>query len=245
MRDGVTVRTERPADLAAIRAVNEAAFPAGAEAGLVDALRAAGAFAEGGSLVAERGDEVVGHLLLSVARLDTGPSVLALAPMAVLPAHQRSGVGSTLVREGLARAARTGHPLVVVAGHPKYYSRFGFRPARERGIEPPFDVPDPAWMIAPLPRYGPAVRGDGGLPAGVRRGRLSHRGGGSRPGPLRLRPHQARRRRDRAQDLGRRARARSDHALSRGRPRGRRGHRGRRAEQRQADAQMTPDWWTD
>ena len=102
MRDGVTVRTERPADLAAIRAVNEAAFPTGAEAGLVDALRDAGAFAEGGSLVAECGDEVVGHLLLSVARLDTGPSVLALAPMAVLPAHQRSGVGSALVREGLA-----------------------------------------------------------------------------------------------------------------------------------------------
>jgi predicted N-acetyltransferase YhbS len=159
MADGVTVRTERPDDVAAIRAVNEAAFPTAAEAGLVDALRAAGAVADGGSLVAERDGAVVGHLLLSVARLDHGPPVLALAPMAVLPAHQRTGVGGALVREALARAARTEHPLVVVVGHPGYYPRFGFRPAREHGIEPPFDLPGEAWMIAPLPRYDPALRG--------------------------------------------------------------------------------------
>jgi putative acetyltransferase len=123
----VTVRAETPEDLEAIREVNRQAFGSEDEARLVDALR------DGGyarlSLVAEGGGRVVGHILFSDLPIVTQAGAvhaLALAPMAVLPARQRQGVGSRLVREGLRACADAGHRVVVVVGHPDYYPRFGF-----------------------------------------------------------------------------------------------------------------------
>jgi len=130
--------------------VHEASFETPAEAGLVDELRGTGAWIPALSLVAADGDTVIGHLLLSVARLDPDGEVLALAPMAVLPGCQRAGVGGALVRAGLARAARTNYPLVVVLGHPDYYPQFGFTSARAQGILAPYDVPDAAWLALAL-----------------------------------------------------------------------------------------------
>lgn len=154
MRDagatGLTIRPEADHDRDAIRRVHEAAFATPAEADLVDELRGTDAWIPGLSLVAADGDDVVGHLLMSVARLDRGGEVLALAPIAVLPGRQGTGVGGALVREGLARAASTGHRLVVVLGHPEYYPRFGFTSARAQGILAPFEVSDAAWMSLTL-----------------------------------------------------------------------------------------------
>ncbi len=156
----VTIRAERPEDRDGVRRVGERAFGAdGPEAGLVDALRTDGAHVPDLCLVAVDGGEVVGHVFHSRARLSSGHDVLALAPMAVVPDRQREGVGSRLVREGLRLAAQTDFPLVVVLGHPGYYPRFGFEPARELGIVAPFDVPAEAWMALRLPAHRPQVRG--------------------------------------------------------------------------------------
>jgi len=57
------IRPERDDDIAAIRAVNEAAFESSAEAALVDSLRASGSPTL--SLVAEESGAVVGHVLFS------------------------------------------------------------------------------------------------------------------------------------------------------------------------------------
>src|SRR5688500_19241208 len=84
---------------------------------------------------------LVGHIAFSRARLAFGPQVLALAPMAVLPEHQRQGAGSALISDALRRAAETHFPLVVVVGHAEYYPRFGFEPAGALGITAPFEVP--------------------------------------------------------------------------------------------------------
>jgi predicted N-acetyltransferase YhbS len=154
-----TVRPERPADAAAIRRVHEAAFGQPAEADLVDALRAAGDLVGELCLVAERGGAVVGHIAFSRARLESGDEVLALAPVGVLPAHQGTGAGSALNREGLERAARTEFPLVVVLGHAGYYPRFGFGPASALGVIAPFAVPAENWMALRLPAYRPSARG--------------------------------------------------------------------------------------
>jgi putative acetyltransferase len=131
------IRSECDDDRAAVRAVELAAFGQDAEADIVDALRDDPAWAL--SLVAEVDGEIVGHLLLS--RGSRG--VMTLGPLAVHPSHQRRGIGSALMREGLARIDGP----VVLLGHPDYYTRFGFVPAFPLGVTNQWGIEGPEWMI--------------------------------------------------------------------------------------------------
>jgi putative acetyltransferase len=159
----VTIRPETAADRGAIWEVNERAFGRPNEADLVDALRASDAFLPELSLVAEHDGALVGHILFSRARVDAdaGDGLLVLGPIAVRPELQRRGIGGRLIREGLARAAADGHRGVVLIGHPEYYPRFGFLPARQSGLESPYPVSDEAFMALAL-RPG-ALEGTRGL----------------------------------------------------------------------------------
>ena len=130
--------------------MNLAAFDTSLEADLVDALRRR---AKGvASLVAENDGEILGHIMFSRASLVGEPdaSLAALAPMAVIPALQRQGIGSLLVRSGLEECRELGHEAVVVVGHPTYYPRFGFAPASQFGIRCEYDVPPQAFMVFEL-----------------------------------------------------------------------------------------------
>lgn len=164
------IRPESPADVGAVRALNEAAFESREEADVVDALRAsANGFL---SLVASEGDTVVGQVTFSCVSLD-GDFELGLSglgPMAVLPSRQREGIGTRLIHAGLDRCASLGCPAVVVVGHADYYPRFGFVRASEFGLRCEFEVPDDVFMareISPgaleghvgLIRYHPAFGG--------------------------------------------------------------------------------------
>jgi putative acetyltransferase len=86
---------------------------------------------------------------------------MALAPMSVVPDWQRRGVGSALVRAGLAACRAAGHTVVIVVGHPAYYPRFGVVRALPLGLtsDPPF--PDEAFMVAEL--TSGALRGRRGI----------------------------------------------------------------------------------
>lgn len=120
----------------------------------MDELRKAGRTI---SFVAEQDGAVVGHILFSPIQVESVP-VLALAPMAVMPKFQRRGIGSQLVRAGIEECRKGKHRAIVVVGHPEYYPRFGFRPARSRGILSPFPVKDGAFMVLEL-APGPPLRG--------------------------------------------------------------------------------------
>jgi putative acetyltransferase len=132
---------------------------------LVDNLRASNAFIPELSLVAVAPDmRIVGHLMITWVDLvddATGASrpVLSIAPLAVLPEDQRRGVGGALMHAGIAAAEGRGEPLVVLLGHPWYYPRFGFEPARQFGIEPPLPVRDEVWMVRRLAAWEPSIRG--------------------------------------------------------------------------------------
>jgi putative acetyltransferase len=125
------VRPEGARDIAAIRAVHVASFPSDAEARLVELLRDARHLMV--SLVAESGGEVVGHVAFSPV-CASGATGVGLAPIAVLPEWQGQRIASELVVAGLQACASLGSGWAVVLGNPGYYSRFGFRPAREFGL---------------------------------------------------------------------------------------------------------------
>ena len=131
------LRDEQPADRAAIWAVVHAAFGSAGEADLVDRLREDGDAVV--SLVAVEGEAIVGHVLLS--RMQAPFKALGLAPVSVRPDRQRSGVGSALVREGLARARADGWEAVFVLGEAAYYGRFGFDAETARGFASPYAGP--------------------------------------------------------------------------------------------------------
>jgi putative acetyltransferase len=144
------VRPELSADVLAVHELNRAAFGGADEAQIVDALR--GAVAPLVSLVAESDGTVAGHILFSPVTLAAAPHplVMGLAPMAVRPGHQRSGVGSALVRAGLDACRAVRAVAVVLVGHPTYYPRFGFVPASRFGLSCEYDVPDDVFMALEL-----------------------------------------------------------------------------------------------
>lgn len=152
MAASANIREERPADRAAIHAVNAAAFETDAEARLVDALRAGGGLLL--SLVAELGGELVGHIAFSPVTVTRPDGSLAagvgLAPMAVVPRLQRAGIGGRLIAEGLRRLREAGHRLCVVVGHPAYYPRHGFVPAGPLGLAWDRPVPDDVFLVQAL-----------------------------------------------------------------------------------------------
>ncbi|MDX3638909.1 N-acetyltransferase [Streptomyces sp. MB09-02B] len=146
-----TTRPETSADREGVYGVNAAAFETDAEAGLVDALREdPGAWLPGMSYVAEAPDgTIAAYALITRCHVDEAPA-LALAPVAVLPDHQRQGAGAAVVRAVLEAARARGERLVLVLGHPGYYPRFGFVRASEYAIRPAFEVPDEAMMALVL-----------------------------------------------------------------------------------------------
>ncbi len=133
------IRDETPADLDAIREVHRLAFGGEREVGLVDRLRADGLVVA--SLVAVEAGAVVGHVLFSPLPITTDHGVVAaaaLAPLAVVPARQRQGIGSALVRRGLEVCCERGRAAVIVLGHPAYYPRFGFSAELARAVRAPY-----------------------------------------------------------------------------------------------------------
>jgi putative acetyltransferase len=143
--------TESIDERVTIKAVNEAAFGGSDEADLVDRLRSDDHALL--SLVAELESVIVAHIMFSRMWINTSSKLVpavALAPVAVLPAHQRKGIGSLLIRHGLELLRGRGESIVIVVGHPAYYPRFGFSTDRAKALKSPF--PREAFMVMELHR---------------------------------------------------------------------------------------------
>lgn len=132
-REVVVVEGPGP-HVAAVAGLIAAAFEGEAEARLVEALRADGAVV--GELVALAQGKPVGHVMFS-ALVCAPPDrrLAALAPVAVLPERQRTGIGGMLIRAGLDLCRQRGIDAVTVLGDPAYYRRFGFAQETARNLE--------------------------------------------------------------------------------------------------------------
>ena len=133
------IRNERGADIEAIAAITKAAFATEphshqTEQFIIAALRAAGALSV--SLVAEADGRVVGHVAFSRVEISDGTTGwYGLGPVSVTPELQRRGIGSALIRAGLAALQKLGARGCALVGNPAYYERFGFRQSMELKLD--------------------------------------------------------------------------------------------------------------
>ncbi|MEX0322003.1 MAG: GNAT family N-acetyltransferase [Puniceicoccaceae bacterium] len=109
------------------------------------------------SLVAEEEGEIVGNIIFTKVTIDGAHREIdaqLLAPLAVLPTHQKSGVGGKLIRAGSQMLEEAGTELVFVLGHPEYYPKHGYdKVAIREGFDAPYPIPEEyheAWMVQQL-----------------------------------------------------------------------------------------------
>jgi putative acetyltransferase len=147
------IRREQSTDGPGVRRVLEAAFPTAAEADLAERLRRSGKAVI--ALVAEDEGSIVGYVVFSPLAIEplAGTVGLGLGPVAVLPDHEKHGVGRRLVQNGLAACRKWGAGFVSVLGDPEYYGRFGFESAREHGLRNEFAADD-HFMVFELKSHG-------------------------------------------------------------------------------------------
>jgi putative acetyltransferase len=103
----------------------------------------------------------LGHVISSYVDLVPGSRrVLQVGPLAVVPSHQRRGIGTALMEETVRLADERGEPLLLIEGSPEYYGRFGFTRADEHGIEMPPESRAPQFfMLRQLDAYDSSLRG--------------------------------------------------------------------------------------
>ncbi|MGB3470181.1 MAG: N-acetyltransferase [Erythrobacter sp.] len=155
----ITIRPEAAGDEKTIFDLTKAAFrdmpfSEGDEQHLINALRRDGDLAL--SLVAEDATRIVGHIAFSPVQIEDGTTGwFDLGPVSVWPELHHRGIGSALIRRGIADLRARGAKGIALVGNPEYYGRFGFR------HEPQLLFPGPE------ARYFQCLVLEGDLPSGV------------------------------------------------------------------------------
>jgi len=126
-------RTEKPSDSFDIENLLDESFGDDREAKTSYRFREGVAPVADLCIVAEQEGRLVGTIRYWPVRLG-GQEVLLLGPVAVSADLRGAGIGAALIRSSLGRAFREGWRLVVLAGDPNYYQRFGFDLAHKVGI---------------------------------------------------------------------------------------------------------------
>jgi putative acetyltransferase len=135
----VGFRSYTSADAIGVASVVAAAFGGNGEVKLIETLRRDGEMVC--EFVAATPSEIVGHVAFSRLQMRKDGATLratALAPLAVAPKIQRSGIGQALTRLALDELRAIPEDVVLVLGHPKYYRRFGFSSLLARALEAPY-----------------------------------------------------------------------------------------------------------
>lgn len=101
------------------------------------------------SLIAEVDNQVMGYVSYSPIFPSSYTSISGyiLAPLAILPNHQKQGVGSNLIKSGIEILTKQSVDVLLVYGDPNYYGRFGFKENTARSLVPPYPLEHPCgWL---------------------------------------------------------------------------------------------------
>jgi predicted N-acetyltransferase YhbS len=141
----ISIRTERPADVAAREALLDVAY------GPVRFTKPSQRLRERRdpalSLIAQEHGRIIGTVRLWPVVAGAGRPALLLGPLAVHPDCRRRGVGAALMRRALRAAAEAGHGAVLLVGDAPYYGRFGFTDAKTGALAMP-GAHEPARLLA-------------------------------------------------------------------------------------------------
>jgi len=157
--ENLMMRPETPADYAAVERLTREAFwnvyrPGCVEHYLLHRLRDSAGYLPQMHTLAVAGDDIAGSIVYSRSRVEgldgRAWDTLTFGPLSVVPARQRQGIGSALVRHTLTIAREAGERAVLIFGSPDYYGRFGFVPASRHGITLPDGSSMDAFMALPL-----------------------------------------------------------------------------------------------
>lgn len=124
---------------------------------LLRQLRKSQAFIPELDYVAYDGQILAGNIVYTNAVVVDGANraeVLCMGPLAVLPAYQKRGIGSSLLRKTIEIACGMGHKGIVIFGDPGYYGKFGFRNAKEFNIQTSEGENFDAFMVLELVKNG-------------------------------------------------------------------------------------------
>lgn len=101
---------------------------------IIQALRRAQALSL--SLVAEINGQVVGHIAFSPVTISSGTQDwYGLGPLSVHPKFQGQGIGTALVKKGLAHLEKLKAKGCVLVGYPDFYQKLGFQNTHELIVE--------------------------------------------------------------------------------------------------------------
>ena len=126
----ITIRAEKPSDVAAREALLDLSFGEGRCAKTAERLREGRLPAAGLSFVASERGRLIGTVRLWNISAGRGCPALLLGPIAVDPDRRKRGIGAALMSHALEAAARLGHRAILLVGDAPYYGRFGFSAAQ-------------------------------------------------------------------------------------------------------------------
>ena len=145
------IRETSPQDAREIIEVNRLASWSDRQGVLVERLRAEGALIL--SLAGVARHRIVGHILFARVFARSPVAVLpgvCLSPLAVMPRWRARGIGSALVRCGLAVCQKRGENFAAVHGDKDFYTRFGFSAETGRQLATKYSAEGEAWMAMEL-----------------------------------------------------------------------------------------------
>ncbi|AZV58235.1 N-acetyltransferase [Clostridium sp. AWRP] len=140
----VSIRLEEEKDYKTVEYMTREAFwnvykPGCDEHLVVHNIKKVSAFIKELSFVAIDGGKIVGSIIYSKAKIVDDKNrkfeILCMGPISVRPSYQGLGIGSLLMNHSVEKAGQLGYKAIIIFGNPKYYHRFGFKNAKEYGIQ--------------------------------------------------------------------------------------------------------------